>query len=258
MFKSMFKNVKHNTIILSSVSLIFILSSVVLVVALKKERTEKVTLQTELAEVAKERKKLSDEVEELKVIKGDLEMKLSGLEAQAKLLAENYEKEKSQGDIVRLKLKEKEGEFKNLKAKLESITSEKGKIQVMLDEERTKYSELKKRVDKLVNVKDELESKVRDIINKQGIELERIVVKAEGELEGKVLVVNRGYNFIVVDIGVRDDIEVGDTLTVFRDGKYVGEAQVEKIYDTMSAATIVKEAKPGSISVDDNVIVRAN
>ena len=34
--------------------------------------------------------------------------------------------------------------------------------------------------------------------------------------------------------------------------------QVEKIYDTMSAATILKETKPKAIMVDDNVIVRRN
>jgi tetrahydrodipicolinate N-succinyltransferase len=38
----------------------------------------------------------------------------------------------------------------------------------------------------------------------------------------------------------------------------VGEAQIEKIYDTMSAATIVKEVKPKAIRVDDSAVIREN
>ena len=128
----------------------------------------------------------------------------------------------------------------------------------MLESERARYGQLKERINKLVELKDVLEDKVRDVINRQGIELERIVIKAEGELEGRVLVINREYNFIVVDIGVDDEVELGGYLTIFRNGKYVGEAQIEKIYDTMSAATIIKETKPKAIMIDDNVIIRSN
>jgi len=254
----MFKTIKSVTVIFVVISVIFISSSAALFIMFYKERVEKITLQSELAQIMKERKKLSLEVEELKLIKGDLEIKVSKLEEQAKTLTEDYEKEKSRNDVVRLKLSKKEEDLKGVNGRLESIMSEKAKLQAILDEEKTKYSQLKERVDKLVEVKDVLEEKVRDIINKQGIELERIVVKAEGELEGRVLVVNRDYGFIVVNVGSRDDIAIGDTLTVFRGGKFVGEAQVEKIYDTMSAATIVKEDKPGAILVDDNVVMKGD
>ena len=254
----MFKTIRSVTVIFVVISVIFISSSAALFIMFYKERVEKITLQSELAQIMKERKKLSLEVEELKLIKGDLEIKVSKLEEQAKTLTEDYEKEKSRNDVVRLKLSKKEEDLKGVNDRLESIMSEKAKLQAILDEEKTKYSQLKERVDKLVEVKDVLEEKVRDIINKQGIELERIVVKAEGELEGRVLVVNRDYGFIVVNVGSRDDIAIGDTLTVFRGGKFVGEAQVEKIYDTMSAATIVKEDKPGAILVDDNVVMKGD
>lgn len=240
------------------ISIIFLGMAVALFIMLTTEKTEKAALQQELSEVMKERKRLSTEIDELKVIKSDLEVKAGELVTRTKLLSESYEREKQQNDVIRLKLDKKDKEFEDAKTKLSTIVDEKAKVQKMLEAERTKYNQLRERVDKLVDVKDLLEEKVRDIINKQGIELERIVVKSEGELEGKVLVVNREYNFVVVDIGVKDDVEVGDILTIFREGKYAGEARIEKIYDTMSAATIMKEAKPNAISVDDNVIVRAD
>lgn len=254
----MFKDTKVISIILIFGIIVLMVSAVLSFMALKKERDEKIALQNELAQVMKERKRLSLEVEELKLIKGDFEVKLNSLEAENKMLAKNYEKEKSQNDVVRLELRKKGEEVKGVKDKLKSALNRKEELQEKLDAEKIKYDELKVRVDKLVGVKDILEEKVRDIINKQGIELERIVVKAEGELEGKVLVVNREYNFVVVDIGLRDDTELGDILTIFRNGKYIGQAKIEKIYDTMSAATITKEIKPNSIMVNDNVIVRGD
>ncbi len=237
---------------------VFVGISVYFYVAIEREKAEKLTLQNELAQVMKERKKLSMELEELKVIKGDLEIRLSGLETEAKMVAANYEKEKSQNDQLRNRLKKKEQEFDTIEKKLKTVTEQKEKLQGMIETEKEKYGQLKERVEKLVEMKGVLEEKVRDIINKQGIELERIVIKSEGELEGKVVVVNRDYNFIVVDIGANDDIELGDFFTVFRNGKYIGEAQVERIYDTMSAATIVKEVSQNAIMADDDVIVRAN
>lgn len=258
MFKDIFKEIKPITVILIVISVACIALGALSFIMFNSERREKITLRNELAEVMKQRKKLSLEIEELKLIKADMEIEVGELESETKILFDNYEKEKSQNDVVRLEVTRKTEALEELESKLGSAVGEKEALQKTLESEKTKYAELKERVDKLVEVKNVLEEKVRSIINKQGIELERIVVKAEGELEGRVLVVNREYNFVVVDVGVKDDIELGDFLTIFRNGKYVGEAQIEKIYDTMSAATIVKETKLKAIMVDDNVIVRSN
>jgi len=240
------------------ISLVFIGSTAALYVILNREKAEKGVLQETLAQVMRERKKLSQELDEVKLIKSDLERELSGLEVQAKLLAENYEKEKSQNDVVRLKLSKTAEGFKLAKAEAKKAVADKERLQGMLEDEKKKYNLLKDRVEKLAEVKNVLEEKVREIVNKQGVELERIVVKAVGELEGKVLVINRDYNFLVVNLGMQDDVELGNYLTIFRNGKFVGEAQVEKIYDTMSAASIIKESKPKAIMINDNVIMRGN
>jgi len=249
---------KMLTFALSAGMIVFMVAALLLFASLKSERDEKVALQNELADVMKERKALSLEVEELVVIKSDLDIKISGLEAEKTLIEKEYEREKSQNDVIRARLDKKDDKIKDVESKLNAALSNKREIQREFEEEKEKYGEIKKRIDKLMSAKDALEEKVRDIVNKQGIELERIVVRTEGELEGRVLVVNRDYNFIVVNIGHDDDIRLGSTLTVFRSGKYVGEAKVEKIYDTMSAAAISKELKSGAIMINDNVIMRTN
>lgn len=251
----MIKDIKSVGILV--VAAVFLASTIFALLLFVGERNAKLALQNELAEVMKAKKKLSLELDEVKVIKSDLELKLSALEAQAKMLGENYEKEKTQGENMKRDLSKKDSEIAGIKGQLDTIKNEKQSLQSMLDDEKLKYTQLKERVDKLVAVKDELEKKIKDVVGKQGVELERIVVKEEGELEGKVLVVNKEYNFIVTNIGSEDNVALGDIITVFRDGKYVGEGQVEKIYDTMSASTIVKETKPGAIQVNDKVVLRS-
>ncbi len=250
----MIKDIKWVGIII--VAALFLVSTVFALLLFVGERNAKISLQNELTEVMKAKKKLSLELDEVKVIKSDLELKLSALEAQAKMLGESYEKEKAQGESIKRELGVKDSEIASIKNQLSGAKNEKQSLQTMLDDEKLKYTQLKERVDKLVAVKDELEKKIKDVVGKQGVELERIVVKEEGELEGKVLVVNKEYNFIVTNIGSDDNIALGDIITIFRDGKYLGEGQVEKIYDTMCAATIVKETKPGAIQVNDKVVVR--
>ena len=59
--------------------------------------------------------------------------------------------------------------------------------------------------------------------------------------QGSVLVVNREFNFIVVNMGSRDGIKPGQYLEVVRNGKPLARVQVERIYENMSAANILAE-----------------
>lgn len=56
----------------------------------------------------------------------------------------------------------------------------------------------------------------------------------------QVMTVNTKYNFIVVNLGLHDQIKLGDTLKISRNGKQIGKANVEKIYDNFAAAAIVQ------------------
>lgn len=71
----------------------------------------------------------------------------------------------------------------------------------------------------------------------------------------RVLTVNRKFNFIVVNVGLRDDLKMGDSVKILRDGKTVGSASVEKIYDNFAAANIVKEPKDAPIKEGDSISI---
>ena len=69
----------------------------------------------------------------------------------------------------------------------------------------------------------------------------------------QVLSVNRKFNFVVVSLGVKDGLQIGDPLEIVRQEKAVGTLQVEKLYENFSAATIVRESKEAPIKEGDLV-----
>ena len=71
----------------------------------------------------------------------------------------------------------------------------------------------------------------------------------------QVLSVNRQFKFVVVNVGLRGNIKVGDTLRVEQGGKLIGRVQVEKLYENFSACNIVEEVKSAQIREGDLVRV---
>jgi hypothetical protein len=73
-------------------------------------------------------------------------------------------------------------------------------------------------------------------------------------LEGKVLVVNNEYDFVVVNIGQKENVAVGDTFDIFHKEKKIGQMKVEEVRDTMSVAMPVTPNLIKQIKEDDRVV----
>ncbi len=69
----------------------------------------------------------------------------------------------------------------------------------------------------------------------------------------QVLTVNRKFNFVVVNLGLAQKMKIGDLIDVQRGGKTVANLQVEKLYESFSAAAIVREPKDAPIVEGDTV-----
>jgi hypothetical protein len=80
-----------------------------------------------------------------------------------------------------------------------------------------------------------------------------VSAKAAGLLEGKVLVVNKEFNFVVVNLGSRDGLKAGARLALLRQDKAIGTAQVERVYENMSAANLITEEQKGKVQEGDTV-----
>ena len=72
---------------------------------------------------------------------------------------------------------------------------------------------------------------------------------------GRILAVNKPYNFVVVNRGLKDGIQKGMILIASRKGRQVGELEVETAYDKISAAGYKAEKKI-DLRVGDSIQVR--
>lgn len=68
---------------------------------------------------------------------------------------------------------------------------------------------------------------------------------------GKILTINRKYDFVVVNMGADNGVTEGDVFQVVRDGRVIGEIQVTKARAHLSAAAIRQEEKRHPIKEGD-------
>lgn len=172
-----------------------------------------------------------------------VETKLEEEKRRAKILAKELAEEKQRRQIISARLDEAEEQLKGerkhraeLEKNLEEMEGELSLARKAKDEIEAKFKEIQTRSTKVVN-------------------LGKIVVAAKAALKGKVLVVNREFEFIVVNLGSKDNLEMGAVLAVYRENNLIGRAKVEKVYENMSAATILHELRWDEISEGDIVKV---
>jgi len=209
----------------------------------------------------------------------DANNKIAGLrvnlsDAQLKIsdLSDSIEKEKASKDSS---IKE----IKKLEIELNRVRDEKAAIQKNFDDSienlrvfESKFKNMEDKIIELENNKKELEEKVKGLEEKyQNVELGKIVVGSEqavGEtvapqaggaesaakqLEGKIAVLNKDYNFAVINLGSQDGVSSGDIFSVTHDNKEAGDLKVEKVHDTMSAAGFVNPEMKDKIFEGDKV-----
>jgi len=84
--------------------------------------------------------------------------------------------------------------------------------------------------------------------------LERVGEKEE--LKGKIVTINMEHNFVVIDLGKQDGIDIGNKFNVYRGETLLGSVEIIQARDKIAAADI-KDLKEGmSIEVNDTVIKR--
>jgi hypothetical protein len=121
--------------------------------------------------------------------------------------------------------------------------------------------------------KTELESKVMELSNQPTVELEKVLVPGAGATPapvdgatampvaalgsmpsaGQVVVVNREYDFIVMNLGKNHGLSIGQEFQVVRGSEVLGRVKVEKVYDELAAAAILPESQKDNIREGDTV-----
>lgn len=229
-------------IISSILCLVFIFSTINLFLGKKEEREKRFALQLKLEQTLKNKEELEQQLSEATNIKQELEVKLDILTKEAEILNREVATERQGKRSLSIELGKVKEEIREVQARLEQEKQEKASLAERLAQWQKSYQDTLAQLNKIKSEKEALELKAAQGEDKN-VSLDKIVLKGGVVADGRVLVVNKEYNFVVINLGAKDGIKVGTNLLVYRDEKVVGKIEVEKLYETMSSATILPETK---------------
>ena len=263
---------------------IFIAAAAFIFNLYQKEYAQNVKLQGQLVELENRQKQTAAQLEESKKNAADLEMQLQEAKSRIDALANELTAEKSAHADTSQRLEQLQGDLMNQKSLREDLETRLNQIQ-----EESK--QIKEEVKIMQQQKTALEEKIKNL--EEGVanvELGKVVVNpdapaalaagpgnqppalvppepapanvkpakqgpslvAKGQ-EGKVLIVNKEFNFVVINLGSKDKVSLGDEFQVSRAGKPIGDIKVEKVHEFMSAAGF-NESLRDAIRENDKVI----
>jgi len=243
--------------------------------SLQKERDKNLTLLEEIDDIKTKQKITETKLEESKNTISGMEDKLKEAQTQIDTLTHDLEKGKTDREEVL-------SQIEQLKTELDQQKELRLNLENKLTQAQEEVNKMQSRLTDLESKKAELESKVQDLQEQvQKVELGKIVVGSEGtpanpastaepepaqapnksetgplasNMEGKILVVNRDYNFAVFNLGTKDNVNVDDIFSVYQDNKYLGDIKVSKVHDSMSAADFVSLDIKDKVREGDKVI----
>jgi predicted RNase H-like nuclease (RuvC/YqgF family) len=273
--------------ILIGLVVVFLIISAALSFMFQSEHTKCIKLQEKVTELAGIAKSTEDKLESTKKKVSELTMKLQEAKERLAAVTDELDKEKaSRQESVK--------ELEQIKSDIEQQKASRQDIEGKLNEAQEEGRKLKAQLKEVEQKKAELEAKIKSLETSSGVELGKVVVnndnaaapkaaeavsvadqaaeavsqaeqpsEGKGEavalanpLEGKVTVVNKEYNFAVINLGQKDGVVSGTQFSVLRDGKEIGEVTVEKVHESMSAAGFATELKD-VIQENDLVVQKA-
>jgi chromosome segregation ATPase len=252
----------------------------------QKEHAKSIQLQEQIDELNARQRVTEDKLEESKKLAMDFQLKLQAAKTQIDSLTGELAGEKTARQEASSKLEQVTADLEQQKAKREDLENK-------LNQSQEDSKKIKEQIKDIERQKAELEAKIKSLEPASTVELGKVVVnnetsvidakakaKAEAKmkanvpaqkpakvekkekvpqvksLEGKIVVVNKENNFVVLNLGSKDGVSIGDEFSVSRAGKTIGEVKVEKVHESMSAAGFATELKD-IISENDKVAQKA-
>ncbi len=119
-----------------------------------------------------------------------------------------------------------------------------------LDLQTSTLEQLRSQITELETIKTQLENRLREASDRLtsslakpsadgSVTLEKIVVESRPVSQGKVLMVNTDYNFVVLNVGEDDGVRVGDMMAVYHGNKIAARVRVERSRNHTAAASLL-------------------
>ena len=261
------------------VSVVMTFAAVTFYMGRSAEEKKRLWAESQLEEVLRAKSALEREKEELTKAKTDLEAKAQELDGKvttltsdAQRLSNELAEEKQAAMAARDELTAAQKQAEDATARLETERREKTAIADELAKAKQDVKRIQDELTQLRQAKEALERRVKEMMGGTSTPDTIVVTPPKGAVApaqpapssagpvsagppsaASVLVVNRDFNFIVVNLGSRDGIKQGQSLEVVRGGRTIARAQVERVYDNMSAANLLPEYSKADIREGDSV-----
>jgi hypothetical protein len=225
--------------ILSIVSLV---GSAYLYQSLNKEKRQREALEAAQIQIREKAASFEQAAEKNQSEMERLGEQIKSYSSLRQEIAEQLAESRQEVTSLRTRLKEIEEKSLAMREEAEEIQTDFESMPVgpeLSDDDSTAAEE---GVEASEGTADEKEQEVEPVFN------EPTVIQ-----EPQILSVNKKFNFVVANIGLKSNVEIGDTLNVVRDGQTIGSATVEKVYDNFSAATINEQPKDAPFKQGDTV-----
>ncbi len=242
----------------------------------QNEHAQNIKLQAQIVELENLQRNTASKLDESKKLATDLALKLQETKGKMDSLTSELAAEKSAHA-------ETTNQLEQFKADLSKQQSLREDLENRLNQVQNDGKQIKEQIKIMQQQKVVLEEKIKNLeTGAGGVELGKVVVNPEPfpagkgvalaqskiadkknnvldakvsnvatkqspslvkELEGKVMIVNKEFNFAVINLGSKDKVKVGDEFLVYHAGKPIGDLKVEKVHEAMSAAGFAVELK---------------
>lgn len=246
---------------------------------LEKVRQELKTIQINNEQLKREKVNLELDISSLNQQNQDLKIQFEYNQKILDSLTQELVREKNDKFQIQNTLKKVKNENEVFRRQLKSLNERKVSLEKRLAELQTRNKEMEDNLEKMntfVKEKmlkiDELQGQleggpVAEITSpemkpsgKSSVELPPIVVRPSrvpagagmgGGREGKILLINRENNFVIIDLGEEAGVRVGDVFDVYRQGSAIAHLEVIQVRRNIAACDIRKETTP--LKRDDTV-----
>jgi len=254
-----------------------------------QERDLRVARENELRLVKAEKDELEQQLTEVREAKSRIEREFAGVKHDLDDATRQLADERQKKEQLTKTAEDRQQQIDRMLRDLEQARSDQRTLTDQLGRLRDEHTTLQRQMTDLNQAKAQLEQKVAELSNHPTVELDKVVVsppavsgstvsapasdsaaspKPEAAtnaasspppsvqaspMQGQVIVVNREYGFIVVNLGSNHGLALGQEFQVVRGDQVLGRVKVEKVYEELSAAAILPTSDKNAIREGDVV-----
>ena len=236
-----------------------------------QEREKRHAAERELRFTMAERDELKGQLEQVQQAKSRIEEELGHVRKDLLTTQDKLSQAVASQEALSRAVEDRQKEIARVTKELDQSRTEHQELSKQVTELTQEREELGRQLAELEQAKSDLESKVTQLSDQPTVELDKIVVSnpqplASGAVAavpvsavvsspaaGQVIVINREYDFIVINLGKKQGLSIGQEFQVVRGSEVLGKVKVEKVYDELSAAAILPESQKENIREGDTV-----